>query len=274
VLPYSAAVAASALYYRIALILVSAIASGVQLGYFSVSYRVIDVLTVIPTLLVSSAFPILARAAQDDHARFGYAVRKVFELSLIVGAWVAVSIAVAAPLGIAIIGGPRFKPAADVLAFQGIGLGAMFVNVVWGYSLLSLGLYRKILTINCSALILNMAIVASLAALDGARGAAIGTGLTEIVVACVQAWAFARSGHPLTDSIRVIPRVALATVLALTPLFFGGVDSIVRLVISSAIFMLVIAATKALPREVVALVPIDQIKQRLGLRSDNSKHQA
>ena len=45
-LPYSAATAAAALYLRVAILLLSVLASATELGYFSVSYRIIEVLTV------------------------------------------------------------------------------------------------------------------------------------------------------------------------------------------------------------------------------------
>ncbi|HEY2200578.1 MAG TPA: oligosaccharide flippase family protein, partial [Solirubrobacteraceae bacterium] len=140
-LPYSAATAASALYFRVSILLVSVLSTRTQLGYFSASFRIVEVLMVVPVLLVSSAFPIFARAAQDDHERLGYALGRVFDVALIVGAWVAVSIAVGAPLAIAIIGGPKFDPAVPVLAVQGVALGAMLVSLVWANALLGLGVY-------------------------------------------------------------------------------------------------------------------------------------
>jgi O-antigen/teichoic acid export membrane protein len=261
VLPYSAAVAASVLYYRVAILLVSALANGRQLGFFSVSYRVIEVLTVVPGLLVSSAFPILASSARDDVARFDYALRKVFEISLIVGAWVAVSIAVAAPIAISIIGGPTFHGADNVLAVLGIGLGALFVNVVWGYGLLSLGLHRAILAINATALIVNIAIVAPLTAVDGARGAAIGTGITEVLVAIVQAGALVIHGHPLRLSVGIVPKVTVAGAAALSPLLLTSFPTLAKLAISTAIFGAIVLVTKATPTEVFDLLSGHRLRQ-------------
>jgi O-antigen/teichoic acid export membrane protein len=186
-LPYSAAVAASSVYLRVSIILVSALGTAVQLGYFSLSFRIIEVLTPVPALLAGSALPIFAHTVRaDDHDRLGYALGRVFEVSLIAGAWVAVSIAVGAPLALAIVGGPRFAPAAPVLAVQGIGLGAMFVSLVWANGLLGLGLYRQILASSVGGLILTAALVAALVPIDGAQGAAIGTSTGEIVLAIAQ----------------------------------------------------------------------------------------
>ena len=194
ILPYTFAVAAAALYFRVSIILVSVLSNARQLGYFAASFRIIEVLVPVAALLVGSAFPIFARAARDDHDRLGYSLGKVYEVSVIVGAWVAVSIAVGAPLAIAIVGGAKFQPAAPVLAIQGVGLGVMFVSAVWANGLLSLGSYRQILLINVAALALNALVVALLVGLDGARGAAIGTVIAETVAAVVLAAAVIRAG--------------------------------------------------------------------------------
>ncbi|MFI5037023.1 MAG: oligosaccharide flippase family protein [Solirubrobacterales bacterium] len=254
-LPYSAATAASALYFRVSILLVSALSTGVQLGYFSASFRIIEVLTVVPALLASSAFPIFARAARDDHDRLGYGLGRVFDVSVIVGVWVAVSTAVGAPLAIAIVGGAKFSPAVPVLAIQGVGLGAMFVSLVWAYALLSLGMYRTIMTLSVSALALNALLVTPLVLLDGARGAAIGTGVAEIAVGVAQCLAVVTSRPELRPSLRVFPRVAVAGAVGLAPLALTGIPTIARLSISTTLFGGFLLITKAFPPELLDLVP-------------------
>jgi O-antigen/teichoic acid export membrane protein len=254
-LPYSGAIAASTLYFRISILLVSALASATQLGYFSASFRVIEVLTLVPGLLAASALPIFSRAARDDHDRLGYALGKVFEVSVIVGVWVAVSIAVGAPLAIAIIGGPSFAAAVPVLAFQGVGLGAMFVSLVWANGLLSLGLYRQILLLSIAALMMNAVLVTLLILADGARGAAIGTAVAEILNGFAQAAMVIRGRPKLRPSLSIVPLVALAAVAGLAPLAPPDLPTIVRLVLSTALFAAVLLVTRALPPELLHLIP-------------------
>jgi O-antigen/teichoic acid export membrane protein len=262
-LPYSAAVAASALYFRVSILLVSALSSAAQLGYFSASFRIIEVLTPVPALLASSAFPIFARAAHDDHERLGYALGRVFEVALVAGAWTAVSIAVGAPLAIEVIGGAEFAQAAPVLAIQGIALGAMFVSLVWANVLLSLGQFRQILVISVSMLLLNGLLVAALIPLDGARGAAIATAIAEVVAVVVQALTVVRARPQLRPSLRILPFVALAAAVGLLPLALTGLPVIVRLLISTILFGGVVLLTRALPRELMDLAPW-MIKRRGG----------
>jgi PST family polysaccharide transporter len=254
-IPYTFAVAASALYFRLAIVLVAALSSSHQLGYFSVSFRVIEVLTLVPGLLLGAAFPIFARAARDDRARFGYAVGRVFEVSVIVGAWVAVSIAIGAHLAIAIVGGPKFAHATPVLAVQGIALGAMFVSLVWANALLGLGLFRLILIVNVAMLALNALLLGVLIPIDGARGAAIATAAVEIVAAVVQAIVVVHGRPELRPSLRVLPFTALAAAAALVPLVLSGVPAIVRLGLSTVVFVAVIVTTRTVPREVLDVLP-------------------
>jgi O-antigen/teichoic acid export membrane protein len=254
-LPYTAAVAAAALYLRIAMLLVAAISTPAQAGNFTASFRIIEVLTVIPAVLASVAFPIFARAARDDHERLGYALGRVFEVALVVGAWVSVSIAIAAPLAIEIIGGPKFHGASEVLAVQGVALGAMFVSAVWGNGLLGLGMYRQIMLLNLAALASVAAIVTVLVMMDGAQGAAIGTAIVEVGAATANALLVIRGRPKLRPSLRVVPRVALAALLGLAPLAIPGAPVIARLALSSLIYGAVILALRVLPEEVSVLLP-------------------
>src|SRR5947209_185445 len=71
-LPYAAAGAIGILYFRTAVILMSLTASGRQTGYYSAAFRIVEILVAIPWLVITAAFPILARAARDDHERLAY----------------------------------------------------------------------------------------------------------------------------------------------------------------------------------------------------------
>lgn len=255
VLPYSAAVAASVFYFQMAILVTSLVSSGHQLGYFSASFRVIQVLTVIPGLMTGAALPILSRAASSNHERLGYALERLFEVSLIVGAWAALSIAAIAGLAMSLLGGPGFGPAASVLAIQGVALGGTFVSAVWANGLLSLALYRQILFTNAFALSLSIALMLALVPDHGARGAAIATAIGEVGAAMLTALVLLRRRPALRPRLRAIPRVALAAGIGSIPLWVGGLPSIARLVLSTVLYGSVLMVTRAFPPELSSLIP-------------------
>ncbi|HVL30832.1 MAG TPA: oligosaccharide flippase family protein [Solirubrobacteraceae bacterium] len=254
VLTYSIAVAAATLYLRAAIIIVSLLASGHQLGLFSLGFRVVEVLLLVPGLLVGAAFPIFARAARDDPARLGYALSRVFEVSLIVGAWVALALAIGAPLVVEIMGGRQFAAAAPVLAIQAVVLGATFVNAVWGYGMLSLHLHRTILALSFGLLAAVVVVVAVLVPIDGARGAAIGTAAVEVVAAVVGGFLLVRGRPHLRPRLQIVPKVALAAALGAAPAFATELPVSLRVVLASLVYGAVLLALRAFPRELDALL--------------------
>src|SRR5215211_3503900 len=172
ILPFAAATALSAVYFRVSMVLLSLVSSAQQTGYFGASYRVIETLLAVPNLILTAAFPIFARAARDDRARLAYAMERLFEASIVAGGWIALMLVVGAPVIIDVVAGPDFAPAADVLRIQAAALFVTFAGAPFGYALLSLRRHRELLVINAAALAANVVLVSLLAAAEGADGAA------------------------------------------------------------------------------------------------------
>lgn len=254
VLTYAVAVAAATLYFRVAILLVSIISTEHELGYFSLAFNVMAALFTIPAMLVTAAFPIFSRAAKDDHARLAYGIERVFEVSLILGAWISLAVALGASLAIEVVGGPKFAPGASILAIQGISVGATFVGTVWGFGLLSLGRHRAILIFNLAALLAVVGLVSIMTSLDGAHGAAIATSAVEVAYAIIGARVLVAGREHLSPSLRVVPKVAFALALAASPALIA-IPEVAQIALSAAIYLAALTLLRALPAELLALLP-------------------
>ena len=176
-------------------------------------------------------------------------------MSVMVGAWVAGMIVLGAPFAIQVIAGPRFAAAVPVLRLQGVGLGATFVSVTWGYALLSTRCHRAILYVNLFALLFNVALVVPLSLLIGARGAAIGTAAAEIVLATTEVIVMTHTRPEFRPSWLILPRTAAALVLAVVPMLFLPISAIARMFIASAVYGAVLIMVRAVPDELLDLLP-------------------
>jgi len=253
VLPYSVAVAAGVLYFRVAILIVDLVTTDLETGYFGASFRIVDVLVAVPALMMTAAFPIFSRAARDDRERLAYGLSRVFDVSVIAGAGVALTLAIGAPVAIDIVGGAQFEPAVEVLRIQAVAVGAAFLGAFWGYAMLSLRLHREILVINVSALVLVAVLVGVLASSGGARGAAIGTAVAELAIALLYPLVLRRSHPELIPGLGVLPRVAAAT-LAGALVVLLGLPSLVAMTLAGAIFVAVLLVLRAVPQELLAVV--------------------
>lgn len=251
---FSIATAITAAYFRVALIVVSLVSDGHQIGYFSLSFRIIEVLVSVPVLLVGVTFPIFARAAQDDRARLDYAIGRVFDALWLVGVGVAVGMIVGAPVVIEIFG-TKFAPAEIVLRIQGVALMASFVGSVFVYALLSLHRHRAILAVSLAALIMSGVLSGVLASLDGARGAAIGTALSECAFVSMLALATRRSGLNPLISWRNVPLSLLAGAAGVAVLAIPSLPAEARLVAGIAVYSGALLVLRVVPDEILEQLP-------------------
>ncbi len=207
---YAAATALGVVYFRIVVVAMSLLATKVQSGYFSLSFRVIDIVNGIPWLLVASAFPILARAAHDDEERLRYALQRLFDGSLVVGGLFTLCVIAGAPFAVQVVGGAKFHPSVEVLQILGVGIIGTFLVATWSFALLTLKLYRELIAVNGFVVLLAITLCLVLIPGHQARGAGVATATLEIVLAGAYALVLATRRPELRPSPRLIPRVALA----------------------------------------------------------------
>ena len=252
-LPYSAAVMVGILYPRIGLITVSLISNAHQTGYYATSFKVVEVIGGTSGLIASSAFPIFARAGRDDRERLRYAVRRVGDTVLIVGVYIALSLVVAAPFVISVLGGKTFAPAVPVLRIQAIALLGGFIGTTWSYTLLSLRMHGALLRVTLTGLLLSIALSAALVPSLGAEGASIASAICEFVVAGGYLVALARNHPDVSPGFPTLPRVALATAVAACALLLP-LPSVAQWAISSAAFLALLLLLRAIPPELQILL--------------------
>lgn len=251
VLPYAVATAVNVLYFRVAIIVTSLIASPEEVGYFAASFRVIEVLVVVPGLLVSTAFPVFSRAARDDRARLAYAVQRTYEAAAALGGAAAVGLILGAPFVIAVVAGADFEPAIPVLRVQALALAVTFPAVTWGYALLSLRRHRELLIINLVALVLATVLTVILAGAEGARGAALATVAGEVALALAAFVALRRAGAGMGPGLGNLPRILIAAGLAATVALVPGIPAVVAAVAGTAIYLVAAWWLGAIPAELI-----------------------
>ncbi len=250
VLPYAVANAVGVLYGYLAIIVLSLVSSANETGYFGAAFRVFLVLAGIPALLVASAFPIVARAARDDHARLAYANQRLWDISLIVGTGIALAAAVGAPVAIDLIAGSGFDPSVDVLRVQAAALLPSFVLGVWGFALLALARYRSILLANAVALLASATITLALAPSFGAFGASFATLAGDTCLAVAYGIALMRPNPEFRVSLDLVPRVALASGIGATSLLIPGIPNMATLALAATAYLVVLIVLRAIPHEI------------------------
>jgi len=253
-IPFAVISAVNIVYFRVALVLMSIVASALQTGYFATSFRITEILVGIPPLVIGAGFPILARAQRDDPERFDYAAGRMFELALLAGVWLVLCLEVGAPFAIHVLAAHKADPAIAVLRIQGAALVATFIAVACGFPLLTLRRYRAVLASNLLALAISAALTLALAPSLGARGAAIAALGAESGLALSQVVLLKRAAPGVPLSPLALAVAALAGGLAVLAGIAAPVHPLIGIVIASAVYFAALKLLRRFPPEVGELL--------------------
>ena len=205
----------------------------------------------IPWLVVSAGFPILARAARDDESRLRYALQRLFEVSTIVGVAIALAIALGASFAIDVIGGlPEFEDSVPVLRVLGLALVTSFLVATWSFALLSLRAHRALLVSNAIAALVALGATLALEPSLDALGAAIATVAAEGVLAICYLIVLRRRHAALSPNLAVLPKIALAAAVGACAAFLPTHPMVDALVGVTA-FILVLLGLRVIPAELI-----------------------
>jgi O-antigen/teichoic acid export membrane protein len=247
---YAIAVALNAAYFRIAILVLSLLATERETGYFATAYRVVEVLIAVPALIIGAAFPILARAARDDRDRLDYAAGRLVEVGLVIGVWLALGIFLAAGPIITLLAGDRSDPSVGLLRIQSLALVATFVIVASGYVLLSLHRHRTILLVNVVALATSLILSAILVPAYDATGAAVALLAAEVVLAATSLVAVVRLRPAVGRAVRRAPAVIAAGASAGLIGFVPGLPALVGAAVALLVYPLLLVVVRRFPPEV------------------------
>ncbi|HWK28868.1 MAG TPA: oligosaccharide flippase family protein [Solirubrobacter sp.] len=244
---YGVASAAGLVYFRMGASLMTFLSTDLETGYFGVAFRVLETGAMVPWLLVTSVFPILARAATTDRSRLRYATQRVVEVGLIVGVAMTLVLVVGAKPVIQVIGGAEFRDAVPVLRVQGLVLIATVFVSTWSLLLLSLDEQRILLAINGSAVVLTFAAAFVLIPPLGAIGGSLDVLLAEVLVAVSFVVVLWRRHPDVAPDLRPLWRIAVAAlVAAAASLPFGDV---IATAVAVVVYALLLLALRAIPME-------------------------
>jgi O-antigen/teichoic acid export membrane protein len=164
-LPVGAALAVSEVYFRLDTLLVSAFRDYDEVGLYSLSYRIVELIGILPAIVMTSVFPLLSSYLKEDRGRAARTVDAAGEL------FVATT-----------IGGDGFAGAADALRLLLFAIALAFVSGLFGHALIAGGRQASALKLGLAALALNLVLNVALIPPYGIEAAAAVAVASELLL--------------------------------------------------------------------------------------------
>lgn len=181
-LPVGAALAVSEVYFRLDTLLVSAFRPYDEVGLYSLSYRVVELIGILPAIVMTSVFPLLSRYLSESRELAGRTVDAAGDLFVAVGVPIAAGGLVVAPELVRALGGDEFAAAADPLRLLLVAVALAFVSGLFGHALIAGGRQRSALRLGLAALAFNLALNLALVPPFGIEAAAATALASELLL--------------------------------------------------------------------------------------------
>jgi O-antigen/teichoic acid export membrane protein len=249
-LPWAIATALSAAYFRVGVIVMSIIASERETGYYATSFRIMEVLIMLPAVAFGAALPILSRAGAEDPERFDQAGRRMLELTIIGATGLAVCVVLGAPIAVGILAGPQGDPSIPVLRIQVLALLPSALTGAAGVQLLSIRREWAVVGGNVLGLAAAAALTLVLGSVLDAQGAALATLIAELVVTTVVVGALVRERAAIRPALLTLVPLILLGAVSCAVILVPGLPAVVDLAVGALVFVVGLRLVGRFPPEV------------------------
>jgi O-antigen/teichoic acid export membrane protein len=181
-LPVGAALAVSEVYFRLDTLLVAAFRPYEEVGLYSLSYRIVELIGILPAIVMTSLFPLLSRYLKDSPERAARTVDAAGDLFVALGVPIAAGGLIVAPELVRAIGGDEFAGAADPLRLLLFAVALAFVSGLFGHTLIAGGRQRSALRLGLAALAFNLVLNLALVPPFGIEAAAAVAVASELLL--------------------------------------------------------------------------------------------
>lgn len=178
-LPMGAILVLFTVYNRVDTVILSYFKGQEAVGLYGAAYRIYEVLILGAAYFANAVLPLISTLAHTNREKLVWVYRRAFVVLLYLGILVAVVNYFLAPLGVAVIAGPKFAGSVDALRLLSLALVASYFNHLNGYTLIALNKQWYSFAIAIIALILNIILNWIFIPLYSFRAAAFITFLTE-----------------------------------------------------------------------------------------------
>lgn len=251
--------ATGVIYLRIDTVLLSILGTSTDVARYGLGYRVVDVLVLGPTFVMTTLFPQLARAAPHSQ-RLRELTQGAWSATALVAVPVLILFGGLAPEIVTVTGGQGFHAAVPVLELLSLSVSITFFNAVLLNALVALGQQAGLLRVLVGVLALNIALNFLLIPPLAAQGTAVTLIVTEAVLLVIVLRLYARWGTAprihapwrLACAGGALAAVVAASRILVQPSSVGPALAVLILTgaLGTGLYVLVLRVLRAVPPEV------------------------
>lgn len=249
--PIGVVVVLATIYFRIDTVMLSVMKGDYEVGIYGAPYKVIEVMLTVPTIFMTSVFPIITKALSENWERARQIFRKSFDFMALIALPLGFGVVIVGTPVMVLIAGSDFAASGPVLKLLIWATVISFFGGVLNYSIIAAGKQRILVWPYLVATTFN--VVANLIMIPrfSYMGAAITTVATELLVfGCVMIMIYRWA--KLTPALTVFTKSLVSAGVMFGVLYWAGLESLwLNLALGTLIYGVGILATRAIDKNIV-----------------------
>ncbi|HEY7890020.1 MAG TPA: flippase [Steroidobacteraceae bacterium] len=247
-------------------LLLSLFQPAAAVGLYGVPSKLFEVTTSVPYILSGLMMPALTASAASDPAEFSRQLGHTLDMAAVYGVGIVIAFAPFAGRLLALISGEQFAAGAPALVVIAFAIAFAGLTHVLRFTLVACGKPRLVLIADAVACACAFAAYFGLIPRFSLLGAAAGTVVAETTALIAMIIALQRAGRRL-PSLANPAKAVLAgglAVVAMKYLAAFGTQWLLALAAGGALYLAVLALTRAIPREVLQVILGSARKTKVG----------
>lgn len=181
-IPVAVASVFTMIYFRIDVVMLSILKGDIDVGFYSASYRLTEAFIFLPSVLITSIFPLMSKYNKNSQALFNNIYIHSLKYLLASGLLMGIMVTFLAERIILLIYGVEYYQSVKVLQILIWATSIMYVNILLGSTYISSGHQGIIAKVSAFAALFNVGLNLLLIPSFTYVGAALATVATEFIV--------------------------------------------------------------------------------------------
>jgi len=236
------------IFFQIDIVILQALRGAMIVAQYSVSYRWLLAINIIPAFFTQALFPMMSRQAHENKEALWRSYRFGIKLMIALALPVAAAFTVLANLLTLILAGPTYLPnGAIALTIMIWSIPIGWMNSLTQYALVALDLQRWITRAFFVAVAFNILTNLVFIPQFGFRAAAVTTIFSELVLFIPFAWLMARGLERHVGWLGLLWRPIVATLAMLAVmLVFANIQIVLGLLVASGVYLVTLLSLRPL----------------------------
>jgi O-antigen/teichoic acid export membrane protein len=224
-----------------------------DVGLYGVPAKLFEIATSIPYQFAGLMMPALTAAIGNGRQEFGTALRNAVDVSALYGVGAILALAFFAPQILTFMAGAEFAAGAPALVFIAVAIALAGMTHILRFALVACEKPRFVLVGDAVACAGAFAAYFALIPRYSFIGAAIGTVVAEVAALVCMLFGLARADRPLPSILNPLKALLSGAAAGAVMLFLQRLELfwLVNLVIGGGVYLVCLALTRAIPRDLI-----------------------